>query len=98
VILPLLSGGGVKVKLLEAMGYGKIIISTAKGIEGTDFENNKHILLAENAKDFAELCIKVLENNQSYQYIADNGYKEIVDNYSWSAIMDKFNLRLMEEQ
>ena len=43
VVIPLTHGGGVKVKVLEALGHGKLVVSTIKGIEGTTFSEWKRI-------------------------------------------------------
>ncbi len=45
-VVPLLSGGGMRVKILEAMALGRMVISTATGIEGIDAEHGKHCLIA----------------------------------------------------
>ncbi len=61
MIIPLLSGAGLRIKVLEAMMLGKTIISTPKGIEGFDFIDNQHILLASSPEEFAnkiDWCIK----------------------------------------
>jgi len=52
LVVPLLSGGGVRIKIFQAMAMGKMIITTAVGVEGIEAENGKHILLADTAADF----------------------------------------------
>jgi glycosyltransferase involved in cell wall biosynthesis len=54
VIAPLLSGGGVKVKVAEAMLHGKAIITTAIGAEGLDVQSGKELLVANGADEFAD--------------------------------------------
>jgi glycosyltransferase involved in cell wall biosynthesis len=54
VIAPLLSGGGVKIKVAEAMLHGKAIITTAIGAEGLDVQNGKDLLIANSAAEFAD--------------------------------------------
>jgi glycosyltransferase involved in cell wall biosynthesis len=53
MIVPLLSGSGVRVKIIEAMAMGKAVITTTVGAEGIDCEDGKHILLADTAAEFA---------------------------------------------
>ena len=48
VVLPLLNGGGVKVKLLQAISYQKLIVSTSKGVEGIQYSDGKTIPVADN--------------------------------------------------
>lgn len=54
MIVPLLSGGGIRVKIIEGMACGKAIISTPVGAEGIDCRHGEHILLAENATQWVE--------------------------------------------
>ena len=48
----------MKVKVLEALGHGKLVISTVKGIEGTTFRNQKELLTAESTED---VVMKIFE-------------------------------------
>lgn len=61
VVIPLLHGAGVKIKLLEAVSYGRPIICTPKTIEGTRFNSNC-VNLASDDLTFAESVLKVLSN------------------------------------
>jgi len=60
MIVPLFSGSGIRIKIIEGMAYGKAIISTPVGAEGIDCRHGKDILLANAACEFAdmvELCL-----------------------------------------
>lgn len=52
LVVPLLSGGGVRIKIFQAMAMGKMIITTSVGVEGIEAENSRHIMLADTAVDF----------------------------------------------
>lgn len=90
VVVPLSHGGGVKVKVLEALGFGKLVISTAKGIEGTDFKNGKELLIADSKEKMADLIVDVLLNPQNFEEVRKQGINSISTNYTWLAIVDKF--------
>lgn len=94
VILPLLSGGGVKGKLIEAAAYNKIIISTDKGTEGTCFKDKYHLFLANNANDFANCIINYFSNPKLYDEMRENCHRVFLDNYEWSSIVKKYYLFL----
>ena len=96
VVVPLRHGGGVKVKVLEALGHGKLIITTRKGIEGTDFIADKHLVVANDDADFANKCIGVLTNPNSYENIRKGGYEYVKDNYTWQAIIEAFEQTLIK--
>lgn len=53
VVVPLLHGGGTRLKILEASAAGKAIVSTMLGAEGLGFANGRDLLLADSAEDFA---------------------------------------------
>jgi len=85
-LVPLFSGGGIRIKILEAMAIGKPIISTPVGAEGIDVENKKNILMADNKEDFIK-NIKILFNNKEIrENLAKNSIKLIRDKYSFNAI------------
>ena len=51
MIVPLNSGGGMRVKIIEGMAFAKTIISTAVGAEGIEYENGKNILIANSEEE-----------------------------------------------
>lgn len=79
MIVPLSSGGGMRVKIIEGMALGKTIISTAVGAEGIDYENNKNILIANTENDFIEALNKCISDKSFSDYIAQNA-KSLVEN------------------
>ncbi len=64
MLVPLLSGSGMRIKIIEGMAMGKAIISTTIGAEGMPVSAGKNIMLADTAADFAR-NIKELCNNAS---------------------------------
>lgn len=94
VVVPLFHGGGVKVKLLEALGYGKLVISTSKGLEGTDLVANKHLLVADSNDQFVNLCENLISDISIYDEVRANGYNFVRDNYTWKSIGQKFEQQL----
>lgn len=70
-ILPLLIGTGIKIKLLEAMGWGIPVVSTPKGIEGAPgFEPGRHALVRGDAGGFADAVVALLENRSLRETIS----------------------------
>ncbi|WP_302580730.1 glycosyltransferase family 4 protein [uncultured Bacteroides sp.] len=94
VVIPLSHGGGVKVKVLEALGYGKLVVSTSKGIEGTTFQNGEELLTSSSAEEFAAICIDVLQNLPCYEKVRRGGYESVRKNFTWKAVVEKFELEL----
>ncbi|MDB4924828.1 glycosyltransferase family 4 protein [Mucilaginibacter sp.] len=61
MIVPLLSGGGMRVKIVEGMAMQKCIISTSLGAEGINYTNGHDLIIANNREEFfnaIQHCIK----------------------------------------
>ncbi len=94
-IAPLLSGGGTRLKILEAMAVGTPEVATAKGTEGLMADHCKHLLIADEPTAFAESVITILRDKEFSQQISTNAQRLVKENYDWSAVMPKF-LSLIE--
>ena len=79
--VPLLSGGGVRVKILEAMAMGLPVVSTTVGCEGLDVQDGVHLLIADSPKDFAHACAKVLQDKELARTLAQNARDLILEKY-----------------
>lgn len=60
-VIPLLVGGGTRIKAFEAMAMGCPVVSTAIGIEGLDAMAGQHYLLKDEAADMADALIGLLD-------------------------------------
>jgi polysaccharide biosynthesis protein PslH len=60
VICPLRIGGGIKVKILEALNAGKAIVSTSIGAQGLDLSTHQALAIADVASDFAKKVVQFL--------------------------------------
>ena len=66
MLVPLLSGSGLRIKIIEGLAYGKPIVSTSVGAEGIYCINKKDILIADSSEDFSNAVIELL-NNTNYR-------------------------------
>ena len=55
IISPIFSGSGMRVKIIEAMSYGKCVLSTSMGAEGIQYQDKVNILIADTAAAYLEL-------------------------------------------
>jgi len=81
MIVPLRSGSGIRVKILEGMAMGKPIISTGIGCEGIDARDGEEILLADDPSGFISAIRKLIENPQFQGKIAINARKFIKEKF-----------------
>jgi polysaccharide biosynthesis protein PslH len=97
MIVPLKSGGGMRVKIIQGMALGKTIISTSIGAEGILYDDGKNILIADSPEEFLmqiEKCI----HNPGFAYEIGNNARELVANeYSYEAI-GKGVVRFLEDR
>ncbi|NVO03246.1 MAG: glycosyltransferase [Bacteroidetes bacterium] len=71
MIVPLKSGSGIRVKIIEGMSLGKAVISTTVGAEGIDYTEKEDILIANNSGDFIE-AIQFLKEKEVLTKIENN--------------------------
>ena len=90
-VAPILSGGGTRLKLLEAMAAGKAIVTTSIGAEGIEGENNIHFLLADSNKEFANSTVRLLENETLRILLGKNAREKAMLKYDWKKICNKLN-------
>lgn len=93
LIVPLLSGGGIRVKIIEAMALGKTIISTTKGAAGIPYKNQVNILIADTPEEFAGQIKKCMDSPGFCRTIGENARllaMEYYDSNITSAQMIRF--------
>jgi len=87
-VVPLRSGGGTRLKILEAMAYGRPVVSTTIGAEGIDVEHNRNILIADRPAEMAEAICKVLNEPDLARNLAEEGRRLVETRYAWKSIAD----------
>lgn len=95
-IVPLLTGSGTRLKVLEAMGLGVPVVSTSIGAEGIDYSDLIDILIADKEKEFAEQILFLLRQKEQRLAIGDNALKLVEGKYDWNVIGHKMNHFLKE--
>lgn len=61
-VVPLLSGSGMRVKVLEAMALGRVVLSTKIGAEGIDAEDGREILIADSSNEMLDRIDRLVSN------------------------------------
>ncbi len=89
-IVPLRSGGGTRLKILEALAYGVPVVSTTLGCEGIKVENLKTILIADTPNSFAKAILKLCNNMELSTSISKKGRSLVEEQYSWRKITKKY--------
>jgi glycosyltransferase involved in cell wall biosynthesis len=74
-IVPLRIGGGTRLKIYEAMAARVPVVSTTIGAEGLDVRKGENILIADSAREFADGCLRLLEDGAVRQQLADSAWE-----------------------
>jgi GT2 family glycosyltransferase/glycosyltransferase involved in cell wall biosynthesis len=88
-VCPILSGSGVRVKLLEAFAAGIPVVSTTVGAEGLAWKDGEFCGLADDPAEFAERVVALLENPAAAAEMASRARVEVESNWDMAAITAK---------
>lgn len=86
MLVPLWSGSGLRIKLVEGLAYGKAIITTSIGAEGIPFTQNKDMIVADNEVDFANAIISLLKGNIDKQQLQQNARRLAEQHFNYQTI------------
>lgn len=82
-VVPLRSGSGVRVKILEAMARGLPVVSTSIGVAGLDLRHGEHLLIADAPADFARAIRRLLHDPVLRVALADAARTRVCALYDW---------------
>ena len=82
MIAPLLSGGGMRVKIIEGMSLKKPIVTTSIGCEGIDAQNEKEIFIADQPEEFIDYTTRLIKDIKLQSEISNNCYTFVKENFS----------------
>ncbi|MCX7670846.1 MAG: glycosyltransferase family 4 protein, partial [Anaerolineae bacterium] len=87
-VVPLRVGGGMRLKLLQALAMGKAIVSTTIGAEGIAVAHGRDILLADDPAAFARCVVDLLRDRNLRARLGEHGRRLVEARYSWEAAAD----------
>jgi polysaccharide biosynthesis protein PslH len=85
-VVPLLIGGGMRLKILNALAMKKAIVTTGIGAEGINLENS--YVVADTPKEFFLQIKKLLDNKEYRQVLEQNGYEQVKCHYSFESVLE----------
>ncbi|EEF25255.1 glycosyltransferase, putative [Ricinus communis] len=91
VICPIRYGSGTRVKLVEAAAWAKPIVSTTLGAEGLCMEDQQELLLADSPEDFADSCLKLLQDDNLCEKLGRNARRLAEQNFDEAMIIEKLS-------
>jgi polysaccharide biosynthesis protein PslH len=100
LIVPLLSGSGMRVKILEAMSLGKTVISTSLGATGIEAVDHSSILICDDPEEFSEAMAHCMSDTGFCNILGENARKLICEKYEIGSVgrrMKDFYIKIMSQ-
>ena len=92
MIVPIRIGSGIRMKILESIAAKTPFITTAKGVEGLDFQDKKECLIANDAHKFAEAIDFLLQNENLQESLQANAFVKLMTQYNPKNMLEQRNL------
>ena len=90
-VSPMISGSGIKNKLLQAMAMRKPIVSTTLGAEAMSLTPGRDLILADAPVQFADALKQFLNNEEMRNKFAENGRRIVESTYSWETVAQQYD-------
>jgi glycosyltransferase involved in cell wall biosynthesis len=97
VCCPIFSGGGTRVKMIEAAAYGKPIVATTIGAEGLEMKDGQDFLMRDRPKDFAQACLELLQNDDLCQRLGDAARDAAIRHYDRANIVKQIKQQIQSQ-
>ena len=85
MVLPIRLGGGTRLKILEAFAVNRPVITTAKGVEGIEAEDGRHLLVRESAVEIAEAAVRLWQDRDLRTSLCRNAHQLVSASYSFES-------------
>jgi glycosyltransferase involved in cell wall biosynthesis len=89
MVVPLFSGSGIRIKIVEGMTAGKAIITTTVGAEGINYENGQNLLIAKDPKSFADAIVRLYNDKALRDTLGKNARALIAKEHDNNKLMLK---------
>jgi glycosyltransferase involved in cell wall biosynthesis len=85
LVAPIFTGSGMRIKVIEALGAGALVVGTDLGVRGLDVVDGKHFYRANTADEFVHAIVRATEHPGEAAAIAKAGRDLVVRSHSWEA-------------
>jgi glycosyltransferase involved in cell wall biosynthesis len=96
MVVPLLSGGGMRIKIIEGMALGKLIIATSIAAEGISCSDKENIVIANTSEEFRDAILYYLKNKTEQIGIGESARNLVERNYDNQVIVNNLVLFLKQ--
>jgi len=96
VVSPLVSGSGIKTKVLEAWAMGKAVVATPLGCSGLQYQDGRNVALARSPDEFAQTTLTLLRDPARAAALGEAGRQTVCERYRWDTQADRLEAILRE--
>lgn len=89
MVVPLRIGAGTRLKILEALAWGKPVVSTSIGAEGIEFTPGEELLVADQPDLFAQTVVELLADPLKQRHLAQAGRRRVETMYTAQRSVDR---------
>ena len=79
--VPLFSGSGMRVKILEGMALGKVVVSTALGLEGIEARDEQEVYIANTKEGFINNLSMLISNDEKMLQVGQQAQELVAEQY-----------------
>jgi len=97
IVVPLLAGGGMRFKILEAFALAKAVVSTPVGAEGISYTDGWDIIIARSDRDFAREVCGLLKNPDKALALGENARRLVLEGYDSAVVGSRWQKIYLEE-
>lgn len=90
VVVPLNSGGGMRVKVVESMVLGKCIVTTSVGVEGIRIKKGRNIFVADKKSAFTKVLLELIRDPELVKNTGNAARETAYQYYSWNNLITRF--------
>lgn len=83
-VVPLRSGGGTRLKILESLALGTPVVSTSKGAEGLGLVPEHDLLIADDPVTFAHQIVRILQEPRLRSALGARGRRTVISRFDWA--------------
>ena len=96
VLVPIRSGGGTRLKVLDGLASGRAMVTTSAGAEGVDLRDGEHALIVDGADAFVAATVAVLRDAGLRARLGAAARRLAEERYDWAALGDRLERALVE--
>jgi glycosyltransferase involved in cell wall biosynthesis len=86
-VAPLRSGGGTRLKILEALGAGRPVVATSVGVDGLEDLVGRGVVVGDDARTIADALVALLEDAPRATALGALGHDAVAGDHSWDSAL-----------